>query len=90
MFVVLAILLSVAGTMVCTSHVIVWSFLVLGSLSLCSWLKAYVHTSALVLYFVISCLGGLLFLASSSEYWASSLVIQLSLLLKLGFAPFQF
>jgi len=39
---------------------------------------------------VISCLGGLLFLLSCSEAGLSGLVLQLSLLLKLGFAPFQF
>lgn len=87
---VLGILLSVSGILACSSHLFTWSFLVLGSLSVVCWLKTRVPSSALVLYFVISCLGGLLFLVSWTESWASSLVLQLSLLLKLGYAPFQF
>jgi len=68
----------------------IWSFLVVGSLSVCGWLKPMVSSSALVLYFVVSALGSLLFLLSCSEFVLSSLLLQLSLLLKLGLAPFQF
>lgn len=64
--------------------------MVIGSLSVCGWLKAKVSTDALVLYFVISVVGSLLFLVSSREVFCSSLIIFLALLLKLGLAPFQF
>lgn len=53
-------------------------------------MKAKVSTDALVLYFVISVVGSLLFLVSSREVFCSSLIIFLALLLKLGLAPFQF
>jgi len=64
--------------------------MVIGSLSVCGWLKAKVNTDALVLYFVISVVGSLLFLVSSREVFCSSLIIFLALLLKIGLAPFQF
>ena len=86
----LGILTSVLGTCFSTSQLLVWSFLVIGSLSVCGWLKAFLSSDALVLYFVVSVLGGLLFLISSIESILSSLVLQLALLLKLGIAPFQF
>lgn len=68
----------------------IWSFLVIGSLSVCGWLKTKVPSDALVLYFVVSALGRLLFLVSCSEFVLSNILLQLSLLLKLGLAPFQF
>lgn len=86
----LGILISVLGTCLATSQLIVWSFLVIGSLSVCGWLKTTLSSDALVLYFVVSVLGGLLFLISCIENGLSSLVLQLSILLKLGLAPFQF
>jgi len=88
--VLLGILVSVAGTSIVSSHFIVWSFLVVGSLSVCGWLKPKVSSDALVLYFVISALGSLIFLVSCGSFVLSSLLLQLSLLLKLGLAPFQF
>lgn len=84
------ILISVLGTCLSSSQLLVWSFLVIGSLSVCGWLKAFLSSDALVLYFVVSVLGGLLFLISSIESVFSSLILQLALLLKLGIAPFQF
>ena len=86
----LGILLSVLGTCLCTSHLIIWSFLVLRTLSACGWLKTSLPRDALVLYFVVSVLGGLLFLVSSCEFQFSSVLLQLALLLKIGFFPFQF
>lgn len=87
---ILGILISIIGTAFCTSHLIIWSFLVLRTLSTCGWLKTKVPRDALVLYFVVSVLGGLLFLISSCEFCFSCVLLQLALLLKLGFFPFQF
>ena len=86
----LGIFVSVAGTALCISHVTVWFFIVLGTLSISSWLKRFVSSNSLVIFFVVSVLGGLLFLLSCSSFWFSPLLLQLSLLFKLGFAPFQF
>ena len=86
----LGILLSVTGTTLVCSQFWVWTFLVLGSLSVSCWLKSKVTTEAIILYFVVSVLGSLVFLVSCSELWFSCTLIQLSLMLKLGFAPFQF
>jgi len=86
----LGILISVLGTSLTISHLLIWSFLVIGSLSVCGWLKSKVASDALVLYFVISVLGSLLFLVSCSDSYFSILLLQLALLLKLGLAPFQF
>lgn len=64
--------------------------MVIGSLSVCGWLKSIVASDSLVLYFVISVLGSLIFLVSCSGVWFSSILLQVALLLKLGLAPFQF
>jgi len=88
--VLLGLLISVIGTTLTLSHLLIWSFLVIGSLSVCGWLKAKVGSDALVLYFVISVLGSLMFLVSCRESFLSYIILQLSLLLKLGLAPFQF
>jgi len=88
--VLLGILISVIGTTLTISHLLIWSFMVIGSLSVCGWLKPKVGADALVLYFVISVLGSLVFLVSCSGVLFSSILLQLSLLLKIGLAPFQF
>jgi len=88
--VLLGILIGVIGTTLIKSNLLIWSFLVIGSLSVCGWLKTKVPSSALVLYFVVSTLGSLLFLVSCSGFALSNLLLQLALLLKLGIAPFQF
>jgi len=88
--VLLGILISVLGATLTISQLMIWSFLVIGSLSTCGWLKSKVTSDALVLYFVISVLGRLMFLVSSSGVYFSGILIQLSLLLKIGLAPFQF
>jgi len=88
--VLLGILISVVGTRFCVNYFCVWCFLVLGTLSICSWLKSKICSSALVLYFIISALGGILFLASAYGTALQSFLLPLSLFLKLGLAPFQF
>ena len=88
--VLLGILLSVVGTSVTSSHLLTWSFLVIGSLSTCGWLKSKLASDALVLYFVISVMGSLLFLLRCRDGFLSSLLLQFSLFLKMGYAPFQF
>lgn len=86
----LGILISVLGTTLVISHLFVWAFLVIGSLSVCGWLKPKVTSDALVTYFVVSVLGSLLFLVRCSTSSLSSILLQLSVLIKLGMAPFQF
>jgi len=88
--VLLGILISVFGITLTISHLLIWSFIVLGTLCVCGWLKPKVESDALVLYFVVSVLGRLLFLVSCSGVFWSRLLLQLGLLLKLGMAPFQF
>lgn len=88
--VLLGILISVLGTTLTISHLLIWRFIIIGSLSVCGWLKTKIPSDALVLYFVISVLGSLIFLVRCSGVYFSSFLLQLSLLLKLGLAPFQF
>jgi len=80
----------VIGTSLCTSSLPIWSFLVLGTLSICGWLKTKVSTDALVVYFVVSVVRRLLFLLRTGSHSFSASFLQLALLLKLGFAPFHF
>lgn len=86
----LGIFLSVLGTCSSSSALIIWSFLVLGTLSSVVWLKTKTSTGALSLYFLVSVLGSLLFLLGCSIFFFSDLVLQLALTLKCGLAPFQF
>jgi len=86
----IGITLSIAGTLLATKGHVLWFFLVLGTLSTCGWLQPKIPSRCLVLYFVVSVLGGLLFLLSCGCFYFSTLIFQLSLLLKLGLAPFQF
>jgi len=80
----------VSGTSFCCSTLPIWSFIVLGTLSICGWLKTKVGTDALALYFVVSVVRSLLFLMSSGAHILSASILQLALLLKLGLAPFHF
>lgn len=86
----LGLLFSVLGTALTSTHLLTWSFLVLGTLSATCWLKDKLTSVTLALFFVVSCLGGLMFLLASGPHFISALLLQLALLLKLGFAPFQF
>jgi len=63
---------------------------VIGTLSISSWLKAHCQFRSLVLYFIASVLGGLLFLLSSLVSSLSGFLLSLSLFLKLGLFPFHF
>jgi len=62
----------------------------LGTLCLSSYTSSLLPSSSLILFFAVSELGSLLFLLGSILDGQSCLVIALSLLLKLGFAPFHF
>jgi len=86
----LGMLFSVAGTSLLVSHLTCWSFLVLGTLSTSCWLKPKVPRSSFVIFFVVSVLGGLVFLLSSTHSFCSGLLLQFAIMLKLGFAPFQY
>jgi len=88
--VVLGILISVLGTLFSISPFLVWSFLALGTLSVTAWLSAHVDPSSLCVFFIVSVLGGLLFLCSILPSCASPLVLQFAVTLKLGLAPFHF
>lgn len=62
----------------------------MGALCLTSYASTLLPSSSLILFFAVSELGSLLFLLGSFFGGHSCLVTSLSLLLKLGFAPFQF
>jgi len=62
----------------------------LSTLCLTSFLAPIIVRSSLPLFFTVSEVGSLLFLYASYCAGPSSLLLSLSLLLKLGFAPFQF
>merc|ERR1712212_1406594 len=87
---VFGMLTFVSGTCFCCSPLPIWSFIVLGTLSICGWLKTKVTRDALVLYFVISVVSSLLFLLRSGIHSLSPTFLHLALLLKLGIAPFHF
>lgn len=86
----LGMLISVLGSLLTSNYFTIWTFLVLGSLSSCGWLKTKLQSDAVVLYFVVSAMGSILFLLGCNNIIISSLLQQLALLLKLGLAPFQF
>ena len=86
----LGVALSVSGILVSSSYFTVWTFIVIGTLALSSWLKVRCRFVVVVLYFIVSAVSGLLFLAGSLLSSHSFLLIQLSLSIKLGLFPFQF
>jgi len=90
LLVVLGVLLSLLGLLSCSSPFFLWAFIVLGALCLTSYTSSLLPSSSLILFFAVSELGSLLFLLGSIMDGPSCLVLALSLLLKLGFAPFQF
>jgi len=87
---VLGVVLSLLGLLSCSSPFFLWAFIVLGTLCLTSYTSALLPSSSLILFFAVSELGSLLFLLGSILVDQCRLVLALSLLLKLGFAPFQF
>jgi len=78
------------GLLSCSSPFFLCAFIVLGTLCLTSYTSTLLPSSSLVLFFAVSELGSLLFLLGSFLDGPSCLVLSLSLMLKLGFAPFQF
>merc|ERR1712212_521056 len=83
------LLLSQSGLLFCTSPFSVWAFLVLSTLCSVCYFKSYLSSAPLVVFFISSVIGGLLFLAGllllSSSCWVSNI----GLLLKLGLSPFH-
>jgi len=86
----LGLLLSQSGLLFCTSSFSVWAFLVLSTLCSVCYFKSVLSPSPLVVFFISSVIGGLIFLAGilllSSTCWVSNI----GLLLKLGLSPFHF
>lgn len=67
-----------------------WSFLVLSRICTLGWLKPRVPSLFLSKYFLVSALGGLLYLLGSFPFSFSQLFSCGGLLLSLGFPPFHF
>jgi len=84
------VFLSQLGLLCLSSYLTVWFFLVLATLCTCGWLKSILPASVLVLYFVVSVMGSLLCLVSSSPTFLSPLLLLLGLFLIIGLAPFHF
>jgi len=81
---------SILGIIATPFSLFAWTFLVLGSVSTCGWLRPKICSSSLVQYFIVSVLGRLIFLVGTFDSPLSATAQQLALLLKLGYAPFQF
>jgi hypothetical protein len=86
---VLGLLLSLLGLVACTSPLSLWSFIVLSTLCSLSFLKPHLHSSSLILVFLASAVGGLIWLGGSLFFGFSHLVSDIGLLLKLGLVPFH-
>lgn len=86
----LGITVSVAGISVSAPRVITWLFMALGAVATTCWLKPYLSSPYLGVFFVVSVVSGLLFLISCFSSPISVPLLYLSLLLKLGLAPLHF
>jgi len=86
----LGVFLSVTGLLVSSHYLFIWLCLVLGTISTTGWLSLLLPALPLSLYFVSSVLGGLLFVFSTYSSYLPPLFVFLSLLILLGFFPFQF
>jgi len=86
----LGLLISTLGLLSCSSPFFLWAFLVLGTLSTTGYFKPFLPAHSLVLLFICSVVGGLLFLVGSLHPTTNTLFSNLGLLLKLGLAPFHF
>jgi len=86
----LGILISTLGLLSCSSPFFLWSFLVLGTLSSIGYFKPFLPAQTLVLLFICSVVGGLLWLVGSLHPLSDRLFPTIGLLLKLGLAPFHF
>jgi len=89
-YILLGIAVSVVGVSLSVSPFMTFIFLVLRTISTCGWFKPQLPASSLVLYFVVSATGGLMFLIGSHSPILSPLFSAVALLLLLGFFPFQF
>jgi len=86
----LGLLISTLGLLSCSSPFFLWAFLVLGTLCTIGYFKLFLPAHSLVLLFICSVVGGLLFLVGSLHPSSHSLIPNIGLLLKLGLAPFHF
>lgn len=84
------LLLSQFGLCVLSSSLALWLFMVLATLCSVGWLRSFLPSSTLALYFVVSVMSSLLFLMSFVDVAFSPLFLCLSLFLIMGLAPFQF
>ena len=74
----------------CSSALATWSFLVLNGLCAVGFFKVYLQPSSLVLIFIASCVGSLVYLGGLLSPFSSPFFISLGLLCKLGLFPFHF
>ena len=84
------ILCSQLGLLSCSSFYVLWFFMVLSTLCTCGWLKSFLPPSSLVLYFLVSALGTLIFFIRPCVPLLFNSILVLGLFLILGLAPFQF
>ena len=86
----LGIFFSQLGLLCISSPLTLWFFLVLATLCTCGWLKSFLPSSVLVLYFIISVMGSLFCLLASVPHPISAFLLTLGLTLIIGLAPFHF
>jgi len=84
----LGIAISVTGLSLVCSGLVAWFFLVLGTLCTVGWLKSFLPSQSLLLYFLVSVQGRLVFLMSC--WFGIALVFVISLFVLLGLPPFHF
>lgn len=85
----LGIILSGLGLVVCTTPLSIWSFLVLSSICSLSYLKPHLPSPSLVLFFLASAVGGLIWFCGSLLFGSLQVVSSIGLLMKLGLVPFH-
>jgi len=88
--VLLGIFFSVICLTVSSHTIFLWMCLVLGSISTTGWLSYSLPSHPLSIYFASSVTGGLLFVFSTYSSSLPPLFLFTSLLLLIGFFPFQF
>lgn len=74
----------------CRSALANWSFLVLNGLCAVGYFKAYLQSTSLVLIFIASCVGSLVYIGGMLSSFSIPTFISLGLLCKLGLFPFHF
>lgn len=85
----LGLLVSCLGLLVCVTPLSIWSFLVLSSLCSLTYLKPHLPSSSLILFFLASAVGGLIWFCGSLLFGSLQVVSIIGLLLKLGLVPFH-